>query len=338
MSARFSPAVVVGLLFGMVGSADRLCADPLDPDTTQYKTSPQTPEQPKYQTVRPAYMVPANIVLTRVSEHEGQLSGTTISTLYLDPASKRLCFDYVVHAGTASTKPITAASLGGEWAGITIWRTGADSTGRSGAFSSSSSWHDGDPADISRYGFFTQPPSWDFQLGNIGASIGPGEFSSHIWFETSAPSATVSTIGYIGQGAVAEAEILTPAMIPDRDVDGIVDSQDNCPDTSNTDQRDTDHDGAGDACDLCPGTPSGTVTNSRGCPVTPGDFDRDADVDFQDFQLFMACVTGPYVGPVAANCIAMDFDHDGDVDQLDFAVFQRCISGPGIVADSHCAD
>jgi YVTN family beta-propeller protein len=51
----------------------------------------------------------------------------------------------------------------------------------------------------------------------------------------------------------------------DRDNDGIVDSEDNCPDLASTDQTDTDGDGIGDACDNCP-----TVAN-------PDQRDTDGD-------------------------------------------------------------
>ena len=34
--------------------------------------------------------------------------------------------------------------------------------------------------------------------------------------------------------------------------DGITDDEDNCPDTTNLDQADTDMDGVGDACDTGP--------------------------------------------------------------------------------------
>lgn len=47
--------------------------------------------------------------------------------------------------------------------------------------------------------------------------------------------------------------------INDKDNDGIVDSKDNCPSTSNPDQKDTDGDGVGDACD------TNTATNKVEC-------------------------------------------------------------------------
>ncbi len=50
---------------------------------------------------------------------------------------------------------------------------------------------------------------------------------------------------WVSEGAVADD---SPSD-PDSDSDGTPDSTDNCPDTANADQLDTDSDGAGDACD-----------------------------------------------------------------------------------------
>lgn len=53
-------------------------------------------------------------------------------------------------------------------------------------------------------------------------------------------------------------------LSPDADGDGVRDTIDNCPSTSNADQADSDGDGTGDACDACPAAnPGGSA-----CPVT----------------------------------------------------------------------
>ncbi|MFQ5495563.1 MAG: hypothetical protein ACE5EX_09300 [Phycisphaerae bacterium] len=58
-----------------------------------------------------------------------------------------------------------------------------------------------------------------------------------------------------------------------------------------------------------------------------GDTDCDADVDLDDVDRFLMCVTGPVPpgGPVPlpAACLAVDLDRDGDVDLSDFAILQR---------------
>jgi len=55
-----------------------------------------------------------------------------------------------------------------------------------------------------------------------------------------------------GGGAAAPAAGAPPAAVPsakDSDGDGFPDGQDNCPDTSNPDQKDSNNNGIGDACD-----------------------------------------------------------------------------------------
>ncbi|HOW74023.1 MAG TPA: right-handed parallel beta-helix repeat-containing protein [Phycisphaerae bacterium] len=72
-------------------------------------------------------------------------------------------------------------------------------------------------------------------------------------------------------------------------------------------------------------------------PVIPGDFDRDGDVDPDDFLVFQACVSGPAIPHDGTRtCQTADFDKDGDVDQSDFGLFQRCWSGANQPADPNC--
>ncbi len=61
-------------------------------------------------------------------------------------------------------------------------------------------------------------------------------------------------------------EFQTQATIDDADNDGIADWLDNCPDTSNPDQADTDFDGLGDACDEAACPDYEVVTDACGGP------------------------------------------------------------------------
>ncbi len=73
-----------------------------------------------------------------------------------------------------------------------------------------------------------------------------------------------------------------------------------------------------------------------GTPIPP-DFDRDGDVDAEDFEAFRVCATGPAV-PFPPGCEDKDLDGDGDLDAADFARIQRCRGGPGVPPPVGCAE
>ncbi|MHC4443318.1 MAG: hypothetical protein ACYTA5_12030, partial [Planctomycetota bacterium] len=68
----------------------------------------------------------------------------------------------------------------------------------------------------------------------------------------------------------------------------------------------------------------------------PGDFDKDLDVDQEDFGFLQACLSGD-TRPYQAGCEKADLDPDGDVDLDDFSVFQSCMSGANQPPDPNCA-
>jgi hypothetical protein len=69
----------------------------------------------------------------------------------------------------------------------------------------------------------------------------------------------------------------TEAGIVDRDLDGVPDDDDNCPDTANAGQEDGDDDGLGDACDECPENPDPSAA-----PPCDGSGDDDSAPDDDD--------------------------------------------------------
>jgi len=65
----------------------------------------------------------------------------------------------------------------------------------------------------------------------------------------------------------------------------------------------------------------------KGLANLPGDWDRDGDLELDDFAHFPGCMTGPENGPASGGCQVFYFDADTDVDFADFAMFQEALGG-----------
>jgi hypothetical protein len=72
-------------------------------------------------------------------------------------------------------------------------------------------------------------------------------------------------------------------------------------------------------------------------PDIPGDYDRDTDVDQEDFGHFQRCLAGAGVS-IPTGCDWADLDTDSDVDDDDTTLFEGCMTRPGETGDEHCAD
>jgi hypothetical protein len=92
------------------------------------------------------------------------------------------------------------------------------------------------------------------------------------------------------------------ACDPDDDGDSILDGDDNCPLTYNLRQKDEDGDGLGNRCDVCldgPGTACSTCNCWPDCTPCPDDWDCDGAAQAAD-----NC-------PCLSNAAQIDVDEDG---------------------------
>ncbi len=111
----------------------------------------------------------------------------------------------------------------------------------------------------------------------------------------------------------------------DRDGDGILDTEDLCPDTPGVVALngcpDRDGDGIADSSDDCPDTPG--IAEFKGCPDTDGDGLKDSDDKCPE-----------EAGPVDnEGCPITDRDGDGINDEAD-----NCPDEPGTVANNGCPE
>jgi len=92
-----------------------------------------------------------------------------------------------------------------------------------------------------------KPPITYTWSSDIDAILGTGET-----LEISALSVGEHTITLMGEDSAsgADTDTITLIVLPDTDGDGVTDAQDNCPNTPNSDQADSDDNGLGDACEV----------------------------------------------------------------------------------------
>ncbi len=81
-----------------------------------------------------------------------------------------------------------------------------------------------------------------------------------------------------------------------------------------------------------------TITVTLHITTVKPDFDRDCDVDQDDFGTLQRCLDRESVQPADPGCLALDLDDDLDVDWRDVGLFMNCFGSPNVCADPACDD
>jgi hypothetical protein len=111
----------------------------------------------------------------------------------------------------------------------------------------------------------------------------------------------------------------------DRDDDGILDFDDNCPGAENSDQADADGDGRGDACDNCLAH-NDTATGHRD---SNGDgFGNLCDADFNNDNIVNSLDLGMFKQKFLTTDADGDLNGDGLVNSLDLGRFKALFMQP----------
>ena len=82
---------------------------------------------------------------------------------------------------------------------------------------------------------------------------------------------------------------------------------------------------------LCGLLASTNLLASPGDCVTKGDGNGDCRIAVDDFEEFIACMTGPDGGGAHPLCACYDDEDDGDIDMSDFARLQANFTGPNLI-------
>ena len=144
----------------------------------------------------------------------------------------------------------------------------------------------------------------------------------------------VSAVGSGGRGSVGLPPLGTflgldprsEGLVNDPDLDLIVDTADNCPDTANPEQEDGDGDGFGDACDNCNLVANAEQRDTDGDNygnVCDADLDNIGTVDLADFSMFRSVFGQTALGVEPfTDADHADFDNSGSVNLTDFSTFR----------------
>ena len=197
-------AVAVMAVFGSAAWANSL-----DPGGLSLNMPGEGLNAPYFSLGLPSYFVPANLVDTETYSFAGDIAGTATSTVYRDPSTSRLTFEY--QFTVASSDVAQASFAAAPWVGVVISGAGADSTGHSTAAGQAPVWTNGDPMILTRAANSSLVIQWDADSHGTLLFGATSDYSANIWFSTDATAYQTSHTGLLDSGAVALANVLAPA-------------------------------------------------------------------------------------------------------------------------------
>lgn len=154
--------------------------------------------------------VPANysvLVISSTNPFVGDFAGDVTSTVWRDPGTGYLAFEYAFTVD-AAISPLRSATIGGDWLATTVFNVGADGSGVS-----SGDWTDGDPLLLGRLnaaGFGGPNAIYSTLLAPDGTSFFPGQASSVFWYATDALAYTINDFDALDAGLSAESPVYVP--------------------------------------------------------------------------------------------------------------------------------
>ena len=123
------------------------------------------------------------------------------------------------------------------------------------------------PADLELLLFDEDTQVWVAMETDVGNAAPTGVLDEYGYYLEANEEVTVwAVVAHSGMFAMAMSGLPPPVPNKDADQDGVIDSDDNCPDVPNASQADDDEDGAGNVCDRCRGSDDGADLDADGVP------------------------------------------------------------------------
>jgi len=168
----------------------------------------------------PAYFTAGNQVAQLISpfiQASGAIDGTITSTVFRDPGTGFLGFQYFWDRSSATGDSVlirsTIGDLSNPWLGVDIFDAGSDSSGSSTPGSVAPVWADGAPNFILRdpvangAGITVQ-----WRAMSQGTALEEGDYSALIFLQTRSTFFAPTNVGLLDSGAVSHAQALAPAI------------------------------------------------------------------------------------------------------------------------------